>query len=70
MPQGEQSYCSNEDFMSDRKGLDIGAVIRTVLYLLEQTEYPGRNSSAVSELKSCMQRAITLLESELRARPN
>ena len=50
--------------------LDVTAVLRTVLYLLEQTDYSGKNSAAVSELKSCMRQAITDIESETRGKPN
>jgi hypothetical protein len=56
--------------MNSRQGLDVTAVLRTVLYLLEQTEYPAKGSSAVSELKNCMRQAITDIESETRGKPN
>jgi hypothetical protein len=56
--------------MDERQGLDVTAVLRTVLYLLEQTDYPEKNSAPVAELKSCMHRAITDIESETRGRPN
>lgn len=50
--------------MDERHRLDITAVLRTVLYLLEQTEYAEKNTPAVHELKACMVRAITDIESE------
>jgi hypothetical protein len=50
--------------------LDVTAVLRTVLYLLEQTDYSGKDSTAVSELKNCMRQAITDIESETGRRPN
>ena len=56
--------------MERKHGFDMTAVLRTVLYLLEQTEYPGKSSSAVSELKSCMRQAITNIEVETRGKPN
>jgi hypothetical protein len=56
--------------MDERHRLDVTAVLRTVLYLLEQTDYAEKNSPAVRELKTCMVRAITDLESETRGKPN
>jgi hypothetical protein len=50
--------------------LDVTAVLRTVLYLLEQTDYSGKGSTAVNELKNCMRQAITDIESETRGKPN
>jgi hypothetical protein len=56
--------------MNDNHRLDVTAVLRTVLYLLEQTDYSGKNTAAVSELKNCMRQAITDIEAETRARLN
>jgi hypothetical protein len=56
--------------MSEKNGLDVTAVLRTVLYLLDQTEYPQKNSIAISDLRTCMRRAITDMESEGLGRPN
>jgi hypothetical protein len=50
--------------------LDVTAVLRTVLYLLEQTDYSGKDSTAVNELKNCMRQAITDIESETGRKPN
>jgi hypothetical protein len=50
--------------------LDVTAVLRTVLYLLEQTDYSGKGSTAVNELKNCMRQAIRDIESEMRGKPN
>jgi hypothetical protein len=58
------------DVTNDNQKLDVTAVLRTVLYLLEQTDYSGKGSNAVSELKSCMRQAITDIESETRGKPN
>ncbi len=56
--------------MNGRQGLDVTSVLRTVLYLLEQTTYPEKNSVAVTDLKSCMRRAIADIESESHGKPN
>lgn len=50
--------------------LDVTAVLRTVLYLLEQTDYLGKGSNAVNELKDCMRHAIADIESETGKKPN
>ncbi len=56
--------------MNGKQGLDLTSVLRTVLYLLEKTTYPEKNSSAVTDLKSCMRRAIVDIESESYGKPN
>lgn len=56
--------------MDEKNGFDVTAVLRTVLYLLDQTEYPEKNSNAIVELRTCMRQAITHIESETRTRPN
>ncbi len=56
--------------MNGKQGLDVSAVLRTVLYLLDETDYPQKNSSAVVSLRSCMHKAIVDIESELRGKPN
>lgn len=56
--------------MDEKHGLDVTAVLRTVLYLLDQTDYPEKDSAAIVELRTCMRRAITHIESEARGRPN
>lgn len=56
--------------MNANHRLDVTAVLRTVLYLLEQTDYSGKGSTAVNELKNCMRQAITDIESETRGKPN
>ncbi|MGB6192661.1 MAG: hypothetical protein WBF42_09350 [Terracidiphilus sp.] len=56
--------------MNGKQGLDVTAVLRTVLYLLEQTDYPEKDGSAIASLKSCMHKAIAEIEVESRGRPN
>ena len=56
--------------MNGNHTLDVTAVLRTVLYLLEQTDYSGKDSTTVNELKNCMRQAITDIESERRGKPN
>jgi hypothetical protein len=56
--------------MNSNHRLDVTAVLRTVLYLLEQTDYSGKDSTAVNELKNCMRQAITDIESETIRKPN
>jgi hypothetical protein len=56
--------------MNGDQRLDVTAVLRTVLYLLEQTDYSGKNSTAVHELKNCMRQAITDIELETGKKPN
>ena len=56
--------------MNGKEGLDLTSVLRTVLYLLEQTTYPEKDSSTVTDLKSCMRRAIADIESETNGKPN
>lgn len=56
--------------MKGKQRLDVTAVLRTVLYLLEQTDYAEKDGAAVATLKSCMHKAITELEAESHARPN
>lgn len=55
--------------MSEYPELNLSAVLHTVLYLLEFTEYPGKGSPAVGDLKKCVHRALTDLEAA-RGRPN
>jgi hypothetical protein len=50
--------------------LDLTAVLNTVLYLLEYTEYPGKGSESVGNLKRCVHEAITDLEATHRRKPN
>jgi hypothetical protein len=56
--------------MSNLPELNLTAVLNTILYLLEYSEYPGKGSDTVGELKRCMHRAISDLESTHRGRPN
>jgi hypothetical protein len=56
--------------MSSLPELNLTAVLNTILYLLEYTSYPGKESDTVGELKRCMHRAITDLESTHRGKPN
>jgi hypothetical protein len=48
--------------MSRLPDLNLAAVLNTVLYLLDYTNYPGKGSKAVGDLKSCVHRAISDLE--------
>ncbi|HUB30782.1 MAG TPA: hypothetical protein VL967_13840 [Terracidiphilus sp.] len=56
--------------MNNLPQLNLTAVLNTILYLLEFTEYPGKESETVGELKRCMHRAINDLETAHPGRPN
>jgi hypothetical protein len=56
--------------MNSLPELNITAVLNTILYLLEYTQYPGKGSEAVGDLKRCMHKAITDLEAAPRGKPN
>ncbi len=56
--------------MSSLPELNLTAVLNTVLYLLEYTSYPGKGTEAVGDLKRCVHRAITDLESTQPGRLN
>lgn len=50
--------------------LNVPAVLNTVLYLLEYSDYPDKESDSVGELKRCIHKAITALEASHRGKPN
>lgn len=56
--------------MSDLPELNVAAVLSTVLYLLEYSDYPDKESDSVNELKRCMHKAITALDTSHRGKPN
>jgi hypothetical protein len=56
--------------MNNLPQLNLSAVLNTILYLLEYTEYPGKGSDTVGDLKRCMHRALNDLEAAHRGRPN
>jgi hypothetical protein len=42
--------------------LNLSEILRTTLYLIEHTNYPGKASSTVNDLKECMMRAISEID--------
>jgi hypothetical protein len=68
--RGREQPGSNWSKMNDLPELNLTAVLNTVLYLLEYTDYPGKGSDTVGELKRCMHRAISDLETARRGKPN
>lgn len=56
--------------MNSLPELNLAAVLNTILYLLEYTDYPGKGSDTVGELKRCMHRALTDLQSNHSGKPN
>jgi hypothetical protein len=48
--------------MNQESPLSLPAVLRTVVYLLEVADYPGKGGNAVADLITCIRRTITELE--------
>jgi hypothetical protein len=42
--------------------LDLSRVLRTTLYLVEQANYEGKDTSTVQELRVCLTKCIAELE--------
>ena len=44
--------------------LNVIEILKSTLYLLENTIYPGKDGKTVFELKKCLNGAITALKAE------
>ena len=44
--------------------LNLAEILRTTLYLIEHTTYPGKASNTVKDLKDCMMRAISEIDAD------
>lgn len=42
--------------------LNLSEILRTTLYLVEHTNYPGKDTPTVLDLKKCLKHAISELE--------
>lgn len=47
--------------------LNVIEILKSTLYLLEHTIYPGKDGKTVSDLKKCITGAIVSLAAEARA---
>jgi hypothetical protein len=47
--------------------LNLAEILRTTLYLIEHTNYPGKTSATVKDLKECMMRAISEIDASQAA---
>jgi hypothetical protein len=49
--------------------LNVVEILKSTLYLLEHTIYPGKDGKTVSDLKHCISRAIDSLRAEATKAP-